>query len=158
MRVIIDEFDRQYRSLHERSLAFVGKVPATDLYRRSASDTDLIMKLTVGENILRSAATVELTFGGITTRLWDDPFEWTLPEAISDAKKIVEYLTEVENTRVHGFAYFGSDDDLNRSIPAPRELRPIGALLIETIAKAEHYQGRAFALFQTLTPTKLTPR
>jgi hypothetical protein len=158
MRVIIDEFDRQYRSLHERSLAFIDDVPATDLYRRSASDTDLIMKLTVGENILRSAATVELTFGGITTRLWDDPFEWTLPEALSDAKKIVEYLTEVENTRVHGFAYFGSDDDLNRSIPAPRELRPIGALLIETIAKAEHYQGRAFALFQTLTSTKLTPR
>ena len=36
-----------------------------------------------GEYILRSAAAVEQTFGGITTRLWDDPFEWTLPEALS---------------------------------------------------------------------------
>ena len=49
--------------------------------------------------LLRSAAAVEQTFGGITTRLWDDPFEWTLPEKLSSTDLLIGYLNEVEQTR-----------------------------------------------------------
>ena len=69
--------------------------------------------------ILRSAAAVEQTFGGITTRLWDDPFEWTLPEALSTNELILNYLNETEETRRKCFAFFASDEDLRREIPAP---------------------------------------
>ena len=96
-----------------------------------------------------------MTFGGITTRLWDDPFEWTLPEKLSDRGSIIRYLDEVENTRAHGFGFFESDADLVKELPSPDKLRPLIEVLLETIARAEHYQGRAFAVFQMLSDQKL---
>ncbi|MFZ1701782.1 MAG: hypothetical protein WBO10_13960 [Pyrinomonadaceae bacterium] len=111
-----------------------------------------------GEFLLRSAAMVERSFGGITTRLWDDPFEWTLPEKLSDRASILQYLDEVAETRSAGFAFFSSDADLTRSIPAPEELTPIIAVLLETLGMAEHFQGRAYAVFQMLSDEKLPRR
>ena len=108
-----------------------------------------------GEYLLRSAGAVEQTFGGITTRLWDDPFEWTLPEKLSTPIAVLEYLDEVERTRLAGFGFFTSDGDLQKQIPAPEKLRSLFDLLLETLARAEHYQGRAFAVFQMLSDKKL---
>ena len=104
---------------------------------------------------MRSAAAVEQTFGGIMTKLWDDPFEWTLPEELATGAKIAEYLAEVEATRRNGFAFFTSDDDLLKEIPAPEKLKSIAEILIETTARAEHFQGRAFSIFQMFSDAKL---
>ncbi len=151
MDPFIAAFDRQFRLLHERSTKFILELPEELLYKRSAAVVaDDLIKLTIGENILRSAAVVEMAFGGITTRLWDDPFEWTLPEALHDTGKVAVYLSEVEETRLRGFAFFRSDADLGRNIPAPRVLRSLGEILLDTISQSEHHQGRAFAIFQTL--------
>jgi hypothetical protein len=38
------------------------------------------------EQILRSARIVEQVSGGITANLWDDPFEWTLPETFKNER------------------------------------------------------------------------
>lgn len=108
-----------------------------------------------GEYLLRSAAVVEKTFGGITTRLWDDPFEWTLPEKLSDKGSILQYFDEVEKTRLHGIDFIASDDVLLREIPSPERLRPLIDILIETISHASHFQGRAFAVFQMISDEKL---
>jgi len=108
---------------------------------------------TFGEYLLRSAGAVEQTFGGITARLWDDPFEWTLPEELSTTEKINEYLLEVEETRVRGFRFFASDADLAKQLPAPEKLFSIFELLLTTLARAENFQGRAVAVFQLLTGT-----
>jgi len=96
-----------------------------------------------------------MTFGGITTRLWDDPFEWTLPEKLSTHLAILQYLDEVETTRLKGFSFFTSDNDLGREIPAPEKMRPLADILIDTVSQASHLQGRAFAIFQTLSGDKL---
>lgn len=109
-----------------------------------------------GEYVLRSAGKVEQTFGGITSKLWDDPFEWTLPEELSTNRKIMEYLAEVEQTRLKGFAYLASDEDLLRTIPAPENLCLIFDVLLETVACAEHFQGRAVAVFQMFSDEKLS--
>ena len=108
-----------------------------------------------GEYLLRSAAAVEQTFDGLTTRLWDDPFEWTLPEKLSTCEAIVEYLDEVEATRTRGFGFFNSDDDLKREVPAPESMRSLADILIDTLARASHLQGRAFAIYQTIAGEKL---
>ena len=113
------------------------------------------VQFSCGEYILRSAGAVEQTFGGITSRLWDDPFEWTLPEELSTTDKISDYLNEVEATRQKGFAFFTSDEDLKREMPAPEKLKSICEILLETIARAEHFQGRAFAVFQMYSDEKL---
>lgn len=158
MDILLAAFDDQFASLHRRSVALAAEAPSKLLFQRAVNDAEQIMKLTVGENIIRSAAFVEMTCGGITTRLWDDPFEWTLPEELSTSLRITDYLKEVEATRQKAFGFFKTDDDLRRSIPAPRDLRPIGAIIIDTLSRAEHYQGRAFALYQSMSGTKAAVR
>jgi hypothetical protein len=64
-------------------------------------------------------------------------------------------LNETDETRRKGFAFFQSDADLQREIPAPERLKPIFQILLETTARAEHFQGRAFAVFQTFSDAKL---
>ncbi len=158
MRSLIDKFESQFRSLHERSVNFAESAAEDLLFRRPSPAQETIGGLTVGESIIRSAAIVEMTFGGITRRLWDDPFEWTLPEALGSTAKIIGYLGEVETLRISGFGFFADDADLSRAIPAPKELRTLGAILLDTIARAEHFQGRSFALYQALGGGKLPRR
>ena len=92
------------------------------------------------------------------TRLWDDPFEWTLPEELSTARLMTDYLTEVEQTRLKGFTLFKSDEDLQREMPAPEKLKTIFEILLDTVSRCEHFQGRAFAVFQMFSDEKLPRR
>ena len=158
MRVFIDTFDGQFARLHERSCDFVRLVPPAKLYWQPREKSALFPVNSCGEYILRSAAAVEQTFGGITRRLWDDPFEWTLPEALATNELILNYLNEVEDTRKQGFAFFRTDEDLQREMPAPEKLRSIFQILLETLARAEHFQGRAFAVFPVFSDEKLPKR
>jgi len=155
MKNLIETFEKQFLKLHIRSCEFIKLVPTEKLYWQPREKDALFPVNSCGEYILRSAAAIEQTFGGITTRLWDDPFEWTLPEQLSSNELILEYLAEVEETRQRGFTFFNSDDDLRREIPAPERLRSIFNILLETIARAEHFQGRAFAVFQVFSDEKL---
>jgi hypothetical protein len=158
MDPLLAEFDCQFARLYAESRQFILAVPPAILFEKASHNAGTFDDLSIGESILRSAANVEMAFGGITTRLWDDPFEWTLPEELSTPEKIAGYLDEVEATRVNGFGFFTSDSDLERSLPAPREMRTIAAILLDTLGKANHYQGRAFALFQAKTGQKLPVR
>jgi hypothetical protein len=142
---ILAEFDQQFTAIDGRSRKLLALVTREMLF---AQPTGLdIPRLSCGECLLRSAAAVEKTFGGITTRLWDDPFEWTLPEKLSTPAAVVDYLDEVEQVRRRGFDYFSSDEDLTRELPAPEHLRTLANVLLETIAVASHFQGRAFAVY-----------
>jgi len=155
MTTLIEIFDAQFLKLHRRSFDFIKLVPPEKLYWQPRESEALFPVNSCGEFILRSAAAVEQTFGGIMTRLWDDPFEWTLPEALATNDLILNYLNETEETRSKGFAFFASDADLRREIPAPERLKSIFQILLETIARAEHFQGRAFAVFGTFSAAKL---
>jgi hypothetical protein len=155
MKTLINSFDRQFQNLHLRSGNFVKMIPHEKLFWKPRQMEKDFVQFSCGEYILRSAGAVEQTFGGITRRLWDDPFEWTLPEELSTGGKISEYLAEVEETRRQGFAFFSSDDDLRKQLPAPEKLKSIFEILLETTARAEHFQGRAFAVFQMFSDEKL---
>jgi hypothetical protein len=155
MRRLIDSFDCQFEKLHRRSSDLVKKIPPEKLFWRPRELGQTLAIFSCGEYVLRSAAAVEQSFGGITTRLWDDPFEWTLPEALSTNQKVLEYLAEVEETRKRGFEFFNRDEDLRREIPAPERLKSIFEILLETVARAENFQGRAFSIFQMFSDEKL---
>ncbi len=45
--------------------------------------------------------------------------------------------------------------DLQREMPAPKKLKTIFEILLDTIAQAEHFQGRAFSTFQMFSDEKL---
>ena len=155
MRLLLDTFDAAFQGISDRSMSLLELTSKDDLYRRPRELPKTFTMFTIGEYILRSAATVEQAFGGLTTRLWDDPFEWTLPEKLNSVALITQYLAEVDETRKVGIAYIASDESLAKQIPAPVEIKPIAEILIQTIARAEHFQGRAFAVFQMLSDEKL---
>jgi hypothetical protein len=147
MKNLIALLDSQFLRLHVRSCELVEKISTEKLYWQPTETHFQFPLNSFGANILRSAGKVEQTFNGITTRLWDDPFEWTLPEQLSTNELILEYLNEVETTRLKGFTLLQSDEDLQREFPAPVQLLTIFELLLETLTTAENFQGRAVAVY-----------
>jgi hypothetical protein len=141
MRKLIDSFDRRFLDLKDRSAELVRNVGDGRLYAPVATDGK-----TIGELILRSAGTVEQMIGGITRRLWDDPFEWTLPERMHTVETILTYLEEVETSRKSGFLFFRTDDDLNKSIPAPIEMKTLFAVMTDALKRAELFYAKAESL------------
>src|SRR6185369_7010731 len=93
--------------------------------------------------ILRSGAAIEQMCVGLTANLWDDPFEWTLPETLSNADRIVEYLSEVDLARELAFNSI-DDGALSKYIAVPSgEEQLLISLLLETLVKASDLRGRA---------------
>jgi len=91
---------------------------------------------------------VEQTCGGLTSNLWDDPFEWTLPETLSNPDRIVEYLSEVDAARQRAFSSIQDDSALTRYISDPSGERLLISLLLETLVKAADFRGRAVAVIR----------
>ncbi len=143
-RTVIESFDTEFERLHARSCNLIETTPVEILFNNSHANGD---SMSVVVFILRSAGVVEQTCGGITSNLWDDPFEWTLPETLSTSDRVREYLSEVEETRTHAFACFAGDMDLLKKVATPSgEMRPLLSLLLDTLVRALGFQGRAVAL------------
>jgi hypothetical protein len=156
MGKFIASLDEQFRSGHRLSLALLERIPPDKLYWQPVASSAPTPVYSCGEYVLRSAGVVEQTFGGITTNLWDDPFEWTLPETLSTNALIAEYLGEVEATRKHAFDSFKGDEDLLKEIALPSgDAQMIHMLLLSTLARSAHFQGRAFATFSLFSSSSL---
>ena len=150
-RTVIGSFEKQFARLHARYCSLIQSTPSEILYRNPRSSGTRLL-YSVGENVLRGAGSIEQTFGGITANLWDDPFEWTLPENLSSAASVIEYLEECEATRQRAFACFARDADLLKEILTPgNAMRPLIDLLTETLVKASDYYGRATATLSLLS-------
>ncbi|HEX7720668.1 MAG TPA: hypothetical protein VF397_00825 [Pyrinomonadaceae bacterium] len=143
MNDLISWFDREFARLEH---AWRELIQATDDQRLYQIDNQ--QNLSVGEQVLKSARIVEQTFGGITANLWDDPFEWTLPETLSTSQKLLAYLGEVESARRRGFALFQSDQDLLKTIMTPAGSTQVMSLLLETLVRAGHYHLNAEERFK----------
>ena len=108
---------------------------------------DLAASASLNPHLLRSAAIIEQMCGGLSANLWDDPFEWTLPETLSSADRRIEYLSEVDLARQRAFNAIADDGALTRYISVPSgEPRLLISLLLETLVKASDYRGRAVLL------------
>ena len=155
-RRFVHGLDEQFRRLHERSCQLVRSMPAGKLYWQPREAAGVFPVYSCGEHILRSAAAVEQTAGGITANLWDDPFEWTLPETLLTPERVIEYLGEVEATRQRALSLISSDDDLRKEIAAPSgEMKTLFAVFADTLVRAAHHQGRAFATFRLFSDAQL---
>ena len=135
-RQIVQHLEQQFAELIKSLKDLVRSVPTDILYQHPPA-------VSVGENILRSAAVVEQTCGGLTSNLWDDPFEWTLPETLSNPDLVVEYLSEVDAARQRAFVSIQDDGALTKYISDPSGERLLISLLLETIVKASEHKGRA---------------
>lgn len=145
MRESIEKLAAQFADLHTRSHELIARLSSEKLYAKPDGSAD-----SFGEQILRSAAVVEQSFGGLTANLWDDPFEWTLPETLNTPAKVLEYLDEVEATRRHAFDSFKSDDDLSKEIMTPAGNSQLLPFLLDTLRRARHHHQRAVTIFELL--------
>jgi hypothetical protein len=154
-RVIIETFERQFIQLHASSCSLVT-AQSPELLYRNLTTAGIRPAYSMGEYLLRSAAAVERTFGGITANLWDDPFEWTLPENLSTTERVLEYLAEVDATRVRAFARFSDDADLLKEVVVPDgSTRRLADLICDTLVEAASYQGRAIAMASVISQGEL---
>jgi hypothetical protein len=136
---VVSALDGAFADLIDNLKQLVRSVDPDLLYRHSPP-------VSIGEQILRSAAAMEQTFGGLTANLWDDPFEWTLPETLATSESIVEYLSEVDASRQRAFSSIDSDQALNRYVAVPSgEPKTLIELLLETLVRASDFRGRAAA-------------
>ncbi len=153
---LIRVLDEQFSHLHECSNALVSNVPGEKLYWQPQKFNGSLPNCSCGEYVLRGAAAVEQTFGGITVNLWDDPFEWTLPESLSTPKQILDYLKEVEATRQRGFQTIDSDCDLQKDIMVPSgEKIALFSLVATTLVNAAQHLGGAYAIFRLFSDKRL---
>ena len=148
--------DEQFTQLAVRWHSVLEAVPPEKLYWQPRQSSGAFPVYSCGEHLLRSAAAVEQTFGGLTVNLWDDPFEWTLPETLDTHERIAEYFQEVEATRRRGFQLFDDDGALLKEIVVPSgERQSLGALLVETLVRAVHHEGRACATLHLFSDARL---
>jgi len=143
MNDLISWFDLEFARLEH---AWRELIQATDDERLYQIDDQ--HNPSAGEQVLKSARIVEQTFGGITANLWDDAFEWTLPETLTTSPKLLAYLDEVESARRRGFALFQSDQDLLKTIMTPAGSTQVISLLLDTLVRARHHQLNAEERFR----------
>ena len=143
-REIVNHLELEFGSLVDSLKDLVNSVPPDRLYLTPPA-------VTIAESILRSAATVEQTCGGLTSNLWDDPFEWTLPETLSNGERVIEYLSEVDSALRRAFNAIVDDDALSKlvSVPSGEPVRLV-SLLLETLVTAVDHRGRAVATIKIL--------
>ena len=144
-RTVVESFEREFALLDSRIRELVQNIPEGALYSPITRLNSGGMS--IGELILRSAAAVEQTCGGLTANLWDDPFEWTLPETLSTPALVSGYLDEVAQARDNLFARLKDDADLTKLIAAPGgDTKPLGELLTETLVRGAGYLERAVGI------------
>ena len=61
---------------------------------------------------------------------------------------VMAYLNEVEASRVAGFTFLRSDEDLYKKIPSPVEIRTLFEILLQTLVVAERLRGSAEAVLR----------
>jgi hypothetical protein len=141
-------FEHEFSSLLASLRSLATSVPAESLYENVGS-------VSVGVAVLKSAGVLEQAFGGITTNLWDDPFEWTLPETLSTPALVLEYLAEVDSTKTRAFSSFVDDSALQKLIALPTgDSCSLLQLLIKTLQRSTEYCGQARAAFQMLSDVR----
>ena len=145
MNDLIAWFDREFARLEHAWRELIRATSDQFLYQK-----DNQRDLSVGKQVLQSARIVEQTFGGITANLWDDPFEWTLPETLTTPRKLLAYLDEVESARRRGFELFQSDEDLHKTVMTPSGPRQIMSLLLDTLVRAGHHHLNAESCFKKI--------
>jgi|SRR6185503_5397006 len=135
MNSFINWFDREFKRLETEWRDSIQQLDEHSLYSENQQEL-----APAAEQILRSARIVEQVSGGITANLWDDPFEWTLPETLTTKAKLIAYIEEVRDARDRAFQLFKDDADLLKTVMTPSGAMPLMSLLLDALVRAGHYR------------------
>jgi hypothetical protein len=138
MNPFIIWFDQEFKNLESDWRELIEQLDSSSLYSESRQQLS-----PAAEQILRSARIVEQVSGGITANLWDDPFEWTLPETLRTKDRLMAYVDEVRDARARAFQFFKADADLLKTIMAPGGPTQLMSLLLDALVRARYHQLQA---------------
>jgi hypothetical protein len=144
MNDLITWFDQEFTQLESDWRELINQLDDHSIYSEAQQQL-----CPAAEQILQSARIVEQVSGGITANLWDDPFEWTLPETLTNREKLISYFGEVSTARAHAFEFFADDADLRKTVMAPRGPTHLISLLLDALVRARHHQSQAKDHLQT---------
>lgn len=148
MAITSAELNTRVDLIFSNAAEIIRRCPETELFVKPRKLKNSLAPFSIGEFTIRAIGKIEQACGGITTRLWDDPFEWTLPESFTDISAIHLYFVDVAATVERCFEFIGSDGSLAAVIPAPVRFRSIELILIDAICDANLLLGKAEALWQ----------
>jgi hypothetical protein len=133
----LESLDRDFISVLSELMALIKSIPGEKIYFNPAGPSGG----SVVDYVVKTASTLEQAFGGLTTNLWDDPFEWTLPETLSTSDLILAYLVEVDGARARAIASLVDDSALDKYIAMPSgEQTSIRKLLAEALSNARAHR------------------
>jgi hypothetical protein len=135
MTLFINWFDQEFKRLEADWRDSIQQLDPSTLYSEDRQQLS-----PAAEQILRSARIVEQVSGGITANLWDDPFEWTLPETLRTRDKLMAYVDEVHDARGRAFQLFKDDADLLKTVMTPSGATPLMSLLLDALVRAGYHQ------------------
>ncbi len=144
MNQFITWFDQEFKRLEAGWRNAIERLDPSTFYSESQQQL-----YPVAEQILRSARIVEQVAGGITANLWDDPFEWTLPETLKTKDKLIAYLDEVRSARARAFQLFKDDADLLKTVMAPSGPMQLMSLFLDVLVRAQCYDLKARDFLKT---------
>ena len=144
MNQFITWFDQEFKRLEAEWRNATERLEPSSLYSESQQQL-----CPVADQIVRSARIVEQVSGGITANLWDDPFEWTLPETLRTKDKLIAYLDEVRDARARAFQLFKDDADLLKTVMAPSGPMQLMTLLLDALVRAKYHQLQAAGEFDS---------
>jgi uncharacterized damage-inducible protein DinB len=151
VEVIGDELER----IHQNLIEVLAIIPEDKLYWKPFESEKFIRIYSCGELISHIGGTVEYAFNGITSNLWEEPFEWITREVLPTRSHIAAYLDEVAKVRRMAFTDF-SDEDLPKRIYFPNAASTtLGEILVKTLSHASHHRGQVYAFVHLVTDARL---
>jgi uncharacterized damage-inducible protein DinB len=151
----VEALNDQFELMHRNLIEVLELVPEERLYWKPFESKNFIRVYSVGELISHIGGIIEYTFNGLMSNYWDDPFEWTLREALPTRSHLVAYLEEVARVRRLAFDRL-QDEDLAKVIHFPNYRRAtIGEVLIDALAHASHHRGQIYAYVHLFSDARL---
>jgi uncharacterized damage-inducible protein DinB len=149
--IIGDEMER----IHQNLIEILGIIPEEKLYWKPFASDKFIRIYSCGELISHIGGIVEYAFNGITSNLWEEPFEWITREVLPTRSHVGGYLEEVARVRRMAFTDF-SDEDLPKLIYYPNAVSTtLGEILVKTLSHAAHHRGQVYAYVHLVTDARL---
>ena len=153
----VDAIGRDLERIHENLIAVLDIIPEDRLYWKPFDSANFIRVYSCGELISHIGGIVEYAFNGITSNLWEEPFEWITREALPTRSHIASYLEEVAQVRRMALTSV-TDSDLPKRIYFPNATETtLGEILIRTLSHASHHRGQVYAYVHLMTDVRLPP-
>jgi uncharacterized damage-inducible protein DinB len=153
----VEAISTELERIHQNLIELLDLIPEEKLYWKPFQSPNFIRIYSCGELISHVGGIVEYAFNGITSNLWEEPFEWITREALPTRAHVATYLEEVAQLRRQAIEML-TDNDLSKRLYFPNAVATtMGEILIRTLSHASHHRGQIYAYVHLFSDVRLPP-